>query len=187
MRNLDPARAKWIRVRMGVLCALMGVALGIVVSSAYRVQVEDGPVWRETAEKQRQKRLHVEPKRGTIMDRNGTELAVSVDVPSVSVDVGEMLHGAETPDAQTAVLKDASVRLAQVLSLDGNELYGKLATKKRFLWLKRRISGEEAQALRDLGDAKKQLRPIRGLAIEGEGKRYYPGRELLGESAGPVR
>ena len=186
MRNLDPARAKWIRVRMGVLCALMGVALGIVVSSAYRVQVEDGPVWRETAEKQRQKRLHVEPKRGTIMDRNGTELAVSVDVPSVSVDVGEMLHGAETPDAQTAVLKDASVRLAQVLSLDGNELYGKLATKKRFLWLKRRISGEEAQALRDLGDAKKQLRPIRGLAIEGEGKRYYPGRELLGPVLGFV-
>ena len=186
MRNLDPARAKWIRVRMGVLCALMGVALGIVVSSAYRVQVEDGPVWRETAEKQRQKRLHVEPKRGTIMDRNGTELAVSVDVPSVSVDVGEMLHGAETPDAQTAVLKDASVRLAQVLSLDGNELYGKLAMKKRFLWLKRRISGEEAQALRDLGDAKKQLRPIRGLAIEGEGKRYYPGRELLGPVLGFV-
>lgn len=171
---------------MGVLCALMGVALGIVVSSAYRVQVEDGPVWRETAEKQRQKRLHVEPKRGTIMDRNGTELAVSVDVPSVSVDVGEMLHGAETPDAQTAVLKDASVRLAQVLGLDGNELYGKLATKKRFLWLKRRISGEEAQALRDLGDAKKQLRPIRGLAIEGEGKRYYPGRELLGPVLGFV-
>jgi cell division protein FtsI (penicillin-binding protein 3) len=186
MRNLDPKRAKWIRVRMGVLCAIMGVALGIVVSSAYRVQVEDGPVWRETAEKQRQKRLHVEPKRGTITDRNGTELAVSVDVPSASVDVVEMLHGAETPDAQTAVLKDASARLAQILALDANELYGKLAQKKRFSWLKRRISGDEAQALRDVGDAKKQVRPIRGIAIEGEGKRYYPGRELLGPVLGFV-
>ncbi len=186
MRNLDPKRAKWIRVRMGVLCAIMGVALGIVVSSAYRVQVEDGPVWRETAEKQRQKRLHVEPKRGTITDRNGTELAVSVDVPSASLDVVEMLHGAETPDAQTAVLKDASLRLGQILALDANELYGKLAMKKRFLWLKRRISGEEAQALRDVGDAKKQVRPIRGIAIEGEGKRYYPGRELLGPVLGFV-
>ncbi|CAN5506424.1 penicillin-binding protein [soil metagenome] len=186
MRNLDPKRAKWIRVRMGVLCALMGVALGIVVSSAYRVQVEDGPVWRETAEKQRQKRLHVEPKRGTVMDRNGTELAVSVDVPSVSVDVVEMLHGTESAEAETAVLKDASVRLAQILALDANELYSKLVTKRRFLWLKRRISGEEAQALRDIGDAKKQLRPVRGLSIEGEGKRYYPGRELLGPVLGFV-
>ena len=186
MRNLDPKRAKWIRVRMGVLCAAMGLSLGVVGSSAYRVQVEDGPAWRETAEKQRQRRLHVEPKRGTIVDRNGAELAVSVEVPSVSCDVIEMLHGAETPDAQTEVLKDASLRLGAALSLDANELYTRLATKRRFLWVKRRISGDEAQALRDLGDLKKQVRPIRGLSIEGEGKRYYPGRELLGPVLGFV-
>jgi len=78
VKNLDPKRAKYIRMRMGVLSALMGVALGAVVASAYRVQVEDGTAWRETAEKQRQRRLHVEPKRGTITDRNGTALAVSV-------------------------------------------------------------------------------------------------------------
>ena len=186
MRNLDPKRAKWIRVRMGVLCAAMGLSLGVVVSSAYRVQVEDGPAWRETAEKQRQRRLHVEPKRGTIVDRNGAELAVSVEVPSVSCDVLEMLHGAETPDAQTAVLKDASLRLGAALSMDANELYTRLGTKRRFLWIKRRISGDEAQALRDLSDLKKQVRPIRGLSIEGEGKRYYPGRELLGPVLGFV-
>ena len=42
-----------------------------IVSSAWRVQVEDGPEWRDMAEKQRQRRLHIEPKRGTIYDRNG--------------------------------------------------------------------------------------------------------------------
>ena len=87
MKNLDPKRARWIRTRMGVLCGVMGIALGGIVSSAWRVQVEDGPEWREMAEKQRQRRLHVEPKRGTIYDRNGTPLAVSVEVPSVSADV----------------------------------------------------------------------------------------------------
>jgi cell division protein FtsI (penicillin-binding protein 3) len=66
VKNLDPARARWIRTRMGVLCGLMGLALGGIVSSAWRVQIEDGPEWREMAEKQRQRRLHVEPKRGTI-------------------------------------------------------------------------------------------------------------------------
>ena len=35
-------------MRMGVLCGVMGVALGGFVSSAYRVQVEDGAAWRET-------------------------------------------------------------------------------------------------------------------------------------------
>ena len=186
MRNLDPRRARWIRLRMGILCGTMAIGLGGFVSSAYRVQVEDGATWRETAEKQRQRRLHVEPKRGTIYDRNGTALAVSVEVPSVSVDIGEMLRGVEDPAAQQMVLKDAAVRLAQGLQLDANELYEKFATKRRFIWLKRRISSDETDFIRALSDAKNQLKPIRGLAIEGEGHRYYPGRELAGPLLGFV-
>ena len=186
MRNLDPKRARWIRLRMGILCGAMGLGLGGVVSSAYRVQVEDGPGWREAAEKQRQRRLHIEPKRGTIFDRNGSALAVSVEVPSVSADVIEMLRGIEGKVAQDEVLKDAAVRLAHVLSLDGNELYAKLATRHRFIWLKRRITGEETAAIRELGDAKKQAKPVHGLSVEGEGHRYYPGRELAGPVLGFV-
>jgi cell division protein FtsI (penicillin-binding protein 3) len=171
---------------MGILCGVMGVGLGGFVSSAHRVQVEDGPAWRETAEKQRQRRLHIEPKRGTVYDRNGTALAVSVEVPSVSADVVEMLRGVDTPEAQTAVLRDAATRVAQALQIDANELYGKLVTKRRFIWLKRRISGDETALVRELGDAKKQAKPIRGLNIEGEGHRYYPGRELAGPVLGFV-
>jgi cell division protein FtsI (penicillin-binding protein 3) len=186
VRNLDPRRARWIRTRMGVLCGVMGLALGGIVSSAWRVQVEDGPEWREMAEKQRQRRLHVDPKRGTIYDRNGTPLAVSIEVPSVSADMAEMLRTVEGRPAQEAVLRDASLRLAQTLSMDPNEVYAKLEPRHRFVWLKRRITGDEAAAVRDLGDAKLQARPIRGLTIEGEGHRYYPGRELAGSVLGFV-
>ncbi|MEO7113939.1 MAG: penicillin-binding protein 2, partial [Polyangiaceae bacterium] len=164
----------------------MGIALGGFVSSAYRVQVEDAAEWRETAERQRQHRLHVEPKRGTVFDRNGTALAVSVEVPSVSVDVVEMLHGIEAVDAQDAVLRDAATKLALGLSLPANDVYEKLITKRRFIWLKRRISGDETAFIRDLGDPKKNVHPILGLSIEGEGHRYYPGRELAGAVLGFV-
>jgi cell division protein FtsI (penicillin-binding protein 3) len=186
MKNLDPARARWIRLRMAILTGVMGLGLGGFVSSAYRVQVEDGASWRETAERQRQRRLHIEPKRGTITDRNGSPLAVSVEVPSVSVDVVEMLHGATTPVAEGDILHDAATRLASALALDANELYGRLATKRRFVWVKRRVTSDEATAVRDLGDSKKQSRPIHGLSIEGEGHRYYPGRELAGSVLGFV-
>ncbi|HEX8796247.1 MAG TPA: penicillin-binding protein 2, partial [Polyangiaceae bacterium] len=186
MKNLDPKRARWIRTRMGVLCGVMGLALGGIVSSAWRVQVEDGPEWREMAEKQRQRRLHVEPKRGTIYDRNGTPLAVSVEVPSVSADVVEMLRGADTPQAQEAILRDAALRLGRALSMDANEVYAKLAERHRFVWVSRRITGDEAEAIRELGDPKKQAQPIRGLSIEGEGHRSYPGRELAGAVLGFV-
>jgi cell division protein FtsI (penicillin-binding protein 3) len=186
VRNLDPKRAKWIRLRMGILCGVMGLALGGIVSSAYHVQVEDAASWRDAAEKQRQRRLHVEPKRGTLFDRNGTALAVSVEVPSVSVDVIEMLRTVEGKAAQDAFLKDAAVRVAQVLSLDPAEVHAKLATRHRFVWLKRRITSEETAAIRDLGDPKKTPTPIHGLTIDGEGHRYYPGRELAGPVLGFV-
>jgi cell division protein FtsI (penicillin-binding protein 3) len=173
-------------MRMGILCGAMAVGLGGFVSSAYRVQVEDGAPWRETAEKQRHSLIHVEPKRGTVYDRNGTALAVSVEVPSVSADVGEMLRGVEDPAGQTALLRDAAARLAQGLQLDANELYARLATKRRFLWIKRRVSSDEVDFVRALGDDKKQVRPLRGLRFEGEGHRYYPGRELAGSLLGFV-
>jgi cell division protein FtsI (penicillin-binding protein 3) len=186
MKNLDPRRARFIKLRMGILSGVMGIALGGFVSSAYRVQVEDGPSWHETAEKQRQRRLHIEPKRGTIYDRNGSPLAVSVEVPSVSADIAEMLHGVDSPAVEAEILRDAAARLAPVLSLDVNELYARLAMKRRFMWVKRRVTSEEASAIRTLGDPKKEARPIRGLSIEGEGHRYYPGRELAGPILGFV-
>jgi cell division protein FtsI (penicillin-binding protein 3) len=187
MKNLEPRRARWIRARMGVLCGLMGLALGGIVSSAWRVQVEEGPEWRDTAEKQRQRRLHVEPKRGAIYDRNGTPLAVSIEVPSVSADVAEMLRGTDDKQAQELKLRDAAARLGRALSMNSGELYAKLAQRRRFLWIKRRVTGDEAEAIRELSDAKKLgASAVRGLSIEGEGHRYYPGRELAGPVLGFV-
>jgi cell division protein FtsI (penicillin-binding protein 3) len=186
VRNLDPRRARWIRTRMGILCGVMGLALGGVVSSAWRVQVEDGPEWRDMAEKQRQRRLHIEPKRGTLYDRNGAPLAVSIEVPSVSADAVEMLRGVDGDAAQEAALRDASARIAKALALDPGEVYGKLSSHRRFVWLKRRVSGDEAEAVRDLGDTKREPHPVHGLAVEGEGHRYYPGRELAGAVLGFV-
>lgn len=186
MRNLDPARAKWIRFRMGLLCGTMALGLGGFVSGAFRVQVEDGQTWKDTAENQRQRRLHIEPKRGAIYDRTGAALAASVEVPSVSADVVEMLRAYEKPAERDAIIEDFARRLATTLSLDANDVKQKIASKRRFVWLKRRVTAEEAQAVRDLGDPKKQTHAIKGLAIEGEGRRYYPGRELAGPVLGFV-
>jgi cell division protein FtsI (penicillin-binding protein 3) len=164
----------------------MGLALGGITSSAWRVQVEDGAEWRDMAEKQRLRRLHIDPKRGTIYDRNGTPLAVSVEVPSVAADVVEMIRGVDGKPEQEAKLRDAAARLGRTLAVDPNDLYAKFALRHRFVWVKRRITGEEADAVRDLGDPKKQVAPVRGLSIEGEGRRYYPGRELAGPVLGFV-
>jgi cell division protein FtsI (penicillin-binding protein 3) len=170
---------------MGVLCGLMGLGCGLLVSSAHKLQVDDGQAWREMAEAQRQRRLHVAPKRGTVHDRNGVSLAVSIEVPSISADAFEMLRAYDArtfPDA----LRRISGQVAKALNMSPDEVSAKIRQKRRFTWLKRRVSAEEVEAIRALGDPKKTANPIRGLQIEGEGRRYYPNRDLAGPLLGFV-
>jgi cell division protein FtsI (penicillin-binding protein 3) len=169
---------------MGMLCGLLALGLGVVVASGYTLTIGDGEYWRDLAEKQRQRRLHVQPKRGTIYDRNGGPLAVSVDVPSVSMDAYEMLRGVN-PSLQPAIARAAANRIAQALSLDSAMVERRILEKRRFSWLKRRISREEAEAVRKLSLTEEGER-IRGLTVEGEGRRYYPRREIAGSMLGFV-
>lgn len=184
MKNLDPKRARWIRIRMGILCGLMGLGLGAIVSGAYGVEVEDGDRWFELAERQRQRRLHIQPKRGTIYDRNGTPLAESVEVPSVSLDAVELLRGIDEKYIPMRIQQYAE-RIALALDMPVEEVVEKLARRRRFVWLKRRISENEAAKVRALTD-KAQRYPLRGITIEGEGRRFYPNRELAGPLLGFV-
>lgn len=179
-------RGKWIRMRMGILCGFLAVGLGLLVASAHRLMVADGAAWRELAEQQRQRRLHIIPKRGTVYDRNGSALAVSVEVPSVSLDAVELLRGVPG-DQVTAVARTAANEIARALSLDPAVVERKIFAKRRFAWLKRRISRDEAEAIRRLGSSELMgERRIRGLLVEGEGRRYYPRRELAGPLVGFV-
>lgn len=184
MKNLSPERARWIKLRMGLLCGLMGVGLGFVVSGADRIQNRDGADWLEMAERQRQRRLHIEPKRGTIYDRNGAPLAESVEVPSISMDAVEMLRGIEEKYVPMRI-EDYAERIAAALNLPIDEVREKLSRRRRFLWLKRRVSEEEVQAVRALGD-RDQRHPVRGLQLEGEGRRFYPNKGLAGPLLGFV-
>ena len=181
----DPARARWVRVRMGILSGLLALGLGLVVSAGYSLMVEDGAAWRELAESQRQRRLHVSPKRGAIYDRNGSALAVSVEVPSVSMDAVELLRGV-SPGQVPVVARDAANRIASVLSLDAAQVERRILQKRRFAWLKRQISAAEADKVRGLAHDGPSQQRVRGLVVEGEGRRYYPRRELAGPLLGFV-
>jgi cell division protein FtsI (penicillin-binding protein 3) len=185
MMNVNADRAKWIRFRMGIVCGLMGLGCGLIVSSAYKIQIKDGEDWRSIAETQRQRRLHVAPKRGTVYDRNGVALAVSVEVPSISADAYEMFRGV-TEERFPQVLKDYSERIAKALSLDPKWVAKRIARKRRFVWLKRQASAQEVKIVQKLRSPRETAQPIRGLQVEGEGRRYYPNRSLAAPLLGFV-
>ncbi|GAC1351568.1 MAG: penicillin-binding protein [Polyangiales bacterium] len=162
---------------MGILCGLLGLGLFSVIASAFNIQVKHGAEWRSIAERQRQRRTKVSPTRGTILDRNGEPLAVSVDVPSVAINVAEMVRG--IPDQRAAQLIEASaLRLSQALNLPFAEVQQKLKSRRHFAWLKRRLSQQEVTAVRALIDPRSKD-ALKGVMLEGEGHRFYPGREAL--------
>jgi cell division protein FtsI (penicillin-binding protein 3) len=179
------ARARWVRIRMGLLCGVLALGLGLVVSASATVMLEDGAGWRELAESQRQRRLHVNPKRGVVYDRTGDALAVSVEVPSVSLDSVELLRAVQAPQIPV-VARDAANRIGAVLGIDPAMVERKILAKRRFSWLKRQITAEEADKVRGLAAGEGGARAIRGLSVEGEGRRYYPRRELAGPLLGFV-
>lgn len=181
----EAARGRWVRIRMGLLCGVLSLGLGLVVSAAFSIMVEDGAGWRDLAESQRQRRLHVQPKRGGVYDRNGDALAVSVDVPSASLDSVELLRGVVSQQVPL-VARDASNRIGAVLSIDPALVERKILAKRRFSWLKRQITVEEADGVRRLAAGEDGKPPLRGLVVEGEGRRYYPRRELAGPLLGFV-
>jgi cell division protein FtsI (penicillin-binding protein 3) len=169
---------------MGLLCGLLAVGLGVVVTGAYNIEARDGDGWRALAQRQRMRRLHVTPKRGTIYDRNHTPLAVTVEVPSVSVDAVELLRG--TPEDYIPMrIQQYAKRIADALGLPVERVAKKLARRRRFAWLKRRVTSKEVSAIRAL-QARRQRYPVRGLIIEGEGRRFYPHRSLAAALLGFV-
>jgi cell division protein FtsI (penicillin-binding protein 3) len=170
---------------MGILCGLLALGMGLVVSAGFDLMVRDGSEWRDIAEKQRQRRLHVTPKRGTLYDRNGSAIAVSVDVPGVSLDAVELLRSVPAQRVPL-VAREAANRIGQTLSIDPADVERKILKKRRFSWLKHYITPEEAERVRKLSDPAAGDAAISGLSVEGEGRRYCPRRELAGPLVGFV-
>ncbi len=184
MKNIPVQRRRGIRIRAGILCALLGVGLGVVLNGAWDIEVSDGDAWRTLAEKQRLRQLHVAPKRGTVYDRSGTALAISVEVPSISIDAVEMLRGIDEKFIPSRT-ESFAVRIAESLHMTVPEVADKLARGKRFAWLKRRVTSEEVAAVHALSNSNQRY-PVRGLSVEGEGRRFYPHRELAAPVLGFV-
>ena len=67
-------------IAIAVLMGVWGIAIGARLYSIQVVQSED---FRGRAERQQQRILEISPHRGTIYDRHGNELAVSIEVDSL--------------------------------------------------------------------------------------------------------
>ncbi|MDX1645345.1 MAG: penicillin-binding transpeptidase domain-containing protein, partial [Thermoanaerobaculia bacterium] len=146
---------------------LAAVWVGVLSARLYDLQIVRRDHFRSVASRQQLDIVELEPPRGTIYDRRGRELAVSVTAESLYADPAAIESPAEVAE-----------RLAPVLGLDTAELIDKLDSERSFVWIRRKLDPPVASAVRELD--------LPGLGFVDESKRYYPFRRLAGQLLGFV-
>jgi cell division protein FtsI (penicillin-binding protein 3) len=143
-------------------------ATAIFVRLGY-LQLFHYKLYLEKAERQQERSFEITPPRGTIYDRNGHELAMSVPLDAAVADPAEiadpgMLAGLVSP----------------VLGISSEDIQRKLYEKrsKSFVWLAHKLTPEVAERLRSLN--------LRGIYLEKENHRFYPQGQLGAHLVGYV-
>lgn len=157
MHDLKNPRRFVQRVR--TVFAIFAVGLVLVGLRAMQLQIDQHEHLSQLAQEQYLNTVKIPARRGHIYDRNGTPLAVSVDVPSV------FANPAMVEDAASAAR-----RLAPILQLPKQALHERLASERYFVWLKRQVTPDVAESVRAL--------KIKGISITKEPRRFYPNREV---------
>ncbi len=155
----------WLKVRIGLIAVVFVGSYFAVVGRVYYLQTVEAEALQERTAVQRDREVVRQARRGDIRDRNGVEMAVSVEVSSIFVRPGLIANPAR--EAQ---------RLAPHLRQSAEELEEILTSDRRFVWLKRQAPPSVAEAIEALD--------IYGVELTTEYKRYYPlgpvGGQLVG-------
>ncbi|MCX7921312.1 MAG: penicillin-binding transpeptidase domain-containing protein [Clostridia bacterium] len=137
------------------------------------IQVVQGDKYQKLAfEQQTQDRI-ISPRRGTIYDRNGKELAISASVETISANPQVIKKTKQNIDGMAE-------KLSEILEMDKETVLKKLKKSSRYEWIKRKID-------KDVGDKVRkwvQDEKIQGIYIDEDTKRFYPNRNLAAHVIG---
>ncbi len=168
------------RHRLGCLLVLFAILLVFgVIALGYRMLVQSSML-QERAASQWVRQKTVTAARGDITDRDGTIIAGSTPSWTVALLPQTIKDAQEAEDRRAAKegraalnLKEATAQvLAQILDMDVDTILQKLANDKKYeVWLKRLVTDDQAEAIRN------QAMP--GVRLIEDTRRYYPMNDLL--------
>jgi cell division protein FtsI (penicillin-binding protein 3) len=166
-RGMRASAPKTPGKRLYVLAAILFVWILIICFRLVRLQVVKYGDFVARAQRQQNRTIPVEPRRGNIYDRNGYALAMSIDVDSVFAVPSEISDPALT-----------STLLGKVLNMDPQEIVARLQGSRNFVFIKRKIDADTANRVKALN--------LHGIYFRKEPKRFYPKRELAAQVLGYV-
>jgi cell division protein FtsI (penicillin-binding protein 3) len=160
-------RSSTPRTRSFALLAGLIVLFLVVVTRLVYVQTIGAAQYVAYGVEQRIEPIELAGGRGAIYDRNGDQLAMSIPQTTIAADPSIV----EDP-------QDAARRLAPVLGVDENTLLRQLTDDVRFVYLKRQVPDDVAEAVEALD--------IPGVLLFGEQARLNPSEDLAAALLGSV-
>jgi cell division protein FtsI (penicillin-binding protein 3) len=154
-------------LRLYVLAGVFVLWCSVICCRLVYLQIFRYGTFEHRAQHQQQRTEEVSPRRGIIYDRQGRELAMSINVDSVFAVPTEM------PKPSTTISL-----IARITRQDPRELLARCEAAKTFCWLARKPDPEISARIRSLN--------LRGVYFQKEPKRYYPKNELAAQVLGYV-
>ena len=155
------------RLRWLIVWVLAVVWMAVVLARLSYLQLFSYSEYIAKAQHQQQRVFEISPMRGTIYDRKGRELAVSLPMDSVFGDPAEI-----TDVEMVARL------LSRVLDSPPEEIETKIRQARTPVRLAKKLSPEAVQRITDMN--------LRGVFFQKENRRVYPQRELAASVLGYV-
>lgn len=144
-----------------MFCVLVALVV-VMLSKIFWLQFVEGNKWQELAMQQQTKDRIINPKRGTIYDRNMKELAVSASVDTVVAD--------PTIVKDEKKVEEVCKILSTILNLDYEDVKKDVTKSSRYEIIKSKIEAEAAQKIRkEIAEGN-----LPGISIVEDSKRYYP-------------
>ncbi len=152
---------KRVKKRTIILFLFSILWLCLLVFRLIQLQVIDHPRLKKEAIQQNQNKSTIEPRRGTIFDRNGTILARSIPKYSVFY---QPMEGESDSQKWATITK-----LIKILELNPKKLETIREQIKKdapFIWIVRKIDETQADRVQDMD--------LSGIYLREENKRFYP-------------
>ncbi|MGN1014235.1 MAG: penicillin-binding transpeptidase domain-containing protein [Butyricicoccus sp.] len=192
---------KMMRGRIAVLVVLfVAIGFAVVAAKLLYLQVIHTEFYQEKANENQTKDLILTPKRGTIYDRNMTELVTSATTLEISIDpdtikkAGQNSVGTKTDadgnkrkatdeeiaDAVLAYQKKITALLVKYLDVDEQETLAKVQKNVKYVRIQRQVEMSVAEAL--LAEATEQN--LTGIYTNEDSKRYYKNGQFAAQVLG---
>lgn len=166
-----------VKKRSLALLIIYSVLIVALMGRVGYYQIVKGEEFSKLAYQKQTRSRIINPKRGTIYDRNGKELAISASVETISVNTQDFRDKMkDTPEKVDEIAND----LGEILDMDPQVVKERLTAKTGWAFIKRKVEKEGGTRVREYLLQK----GITNIYVDEDSKRYYPNGSLASHVLG---